>query len=116
MTAHQQVVIALPAQPRLALSPEEAAAAIGTSRDFFDLHVLPELRVVRRGRKVLVPVRELERWLVESGALTLEVGNDPGYGNRRRRRSTWKRGRARQCCASATRGTRLLITTVAGQW
>jgi excisionase family DNA binding protein len=57
---------------RLALTPAEAAEAIGVSRDFFDEHVLPELRVVRRGRKVLVPVSELERWLVESAALTLE--------------------------------------------
>jgi len=28
-----------------------------------DEHVRPELRVVRRGRKVLVPVRKLECWL-----------------------------------------------------
>jgi len=56
---------------RLALSPDEAAAAIGVSRDFFDAHVLAELRVIRRGRKVLVPVRELERWLEESAARTL---------------------------------------------
>jgi integrase len=37
--------------------------SIGVSVDFFDEHVRPELRVVRRGRKVLVPVLELERWL-----------------------------------------------------
>ncbi len=48
---------------RLALTPAEAAAALGVSRDFFDQHVLPELRVVRRGRRRLIPVRELERWL-----------------------------------------------------
>jgi hypothetical protein len=59
--------------PRIALSPVDAAGALGVSRDFFDEHVLPELRVTRRGRLVLVPVRELERWLVESGALTLEA-------------------------------------------
>jgi hypothetical protein len=47
----------------LALRPDAAAAALGVSRDFFDKHVLPELRVVRRGRRRLVPVRELERWL-----------------------------------------------------
>jgi hypothetical protein len=50
-----------------------AAAAIGCSRDFFDEHVRPELRVVRRGAKVLVPVRELERWLERSAALTLDA-------------------------------------------
>jgi hypothetical protein len=58
---------------RLALTPVEAAAAISVSRDFFDEHVLPELRVVRRGRKVLVSVRELDRWLERSAALTLEA-------------------------------------------
>jgi excisionase family DNA binding protein len=56
---------------RLALLPVEAAAALGVSRDFLDDHVLPELRVVRRGRKVLIPVAELERWLEREAALTL---------------------------------------------
>jgi excisionase family DNA binding protein len=63
---------------RLALSPDEAAAAVGVSRDFFDQHVAPELRIVRRGRRRLVPVRELERWLEESAALTLAVERLPG--------------------------------------
>ncbi len=47
----------------LSVKPVEAARLLGCSRDFFDEHVLPELRVVRRGRLVLVAVRELERWL-----------------------------------------------------
>jgi len=47
---------------RLTLSPQEAADALGVSRDFFDEHVKPELRVVRRGRLVLVPAREREEW------------------------------------------------------
>ena len=64
------------APTRLALAPDEAAAALSVSRDFFDEHVLPELRVVRRGRRRLVSVRELERWLDESAsrALPSEVG------------------------------------------
>jgi excisionase family DNA binding protein len=49
--------------PRLALTIEEACAALGCSWDFWREHVAPEVRVVRRGRKKLVPVRELERWL-----------------------------------------------------
>jgi excisionase family DNA binding protein len=57
---------------RLALSPVEAAESIGCSRDFFDEHVLPELRVVRRGRKVLIPTAELQRWLEREAALTLQ--------------------------------------------
>lgn len=58
---------------RLALNPVEAAAALGCSRDFFDRHILGELRVVRRGAKVLVPVAVLEAWLAREAALTLEI-------------------------------------------
>ena len=58
--------------PRLALSPDEAASAIGVSRDFLDEHITPELRIVRRGRRRLIPVRELERWLSEAAARTLD--------------------------------------------
>jgi excisionase family DNA binding protein len=49
--------------PRIALTPAEAAAAIGVGPDFFDQHVATELRIIRRGRKRLVPVRELEQWV-----------------------------------------------------
>ena len=59
--------------PRLALTPTEAAAAIGCSRAFFDEHVLPELRVVRRSKLIFIPVVEVERWLSRSAALTLEA-------------------------------------------
>ena len=54
--------------PRLALRREEAAAAIGVSVDHFDTAVRPELRAVRRGRVVVYPVRELERWLEKNAA------------------------------------------------
>jgi hypothetical protein len=57
---------------RLALSPDEAAAALGVSRDYLDEHIGPDLRWVRRGRRKLVAVRELQRWLDESAARTLE--------------------------------------------
>jgi hypothetical protein len=57
----------LPASiPRIALTPPEAAAAIGVGPDFFDVNVAPQLRLIRRGRKRLVPVSELERWVAES--------------------------------------------------
>jgi excisionase family DNA binding protein len=59
--------------PRLALRPDEAAASLGVSRDFFDEHVAPQLRTVRHGRLRMVPVRELERWLEREAALTLEA-------------------------------------------
>jgi hypothetical protein len=63
-----------PIPPRLALRcPHEAADALGVSPDFFDEHVRPELRLVRRGRLVFVAVAELERWLESSAARTLEA-------------------------------------------
>lgn len=58
--------------PRLALSKPEAAAALGVRVDTLERHVLPELRVVRRGRLVLIPVAEIERWLDRNAAVTLE--------------------------------------------
>lgn len=58
--------------PRLALSLDEAASALGVSRDYFDEHVRPELKVVRRGRKILIPVIELERWLERSASRALD--------------------------------------------
>lgn len=57
--------------PRVALTPPEAAASIGVGEDFFSENVRPELRLIRRGRKVLVPITELERWVEENAALTL---------------------------------------------
>jgi hypothetical protein len=57
---------------RLALTRSEAAAAIGVSLDSFERYVQPELRLVRRGRLRLVPIRELERWLDREAALTLD--------------------------------------------
>lgn len=50
---------------RLALSPAEAAKAIGCSRTFFDDHVGPHLRMARIGRRKFVPVSELARWMDE---------------------------------------------------
>jgi excisionase family DNA binding protein len=64
---------------RLALSPNEAAAALGVSRDFLDHHVMPKLRVVRLGRRRLIPVHELERWLEREAAFAVDarLGNRP---------------------------------------
>ena len=62
------------ARVRLAFSKAEAAESLGCSVDFLDEHVLPELRVVRRGRRVFVAVAELQRWLEREAALTLEGG------------------------------------------
>jgi excisionase family DNA binding protein len=56
--------------PPLAVSPDEAAAMLGVSRDYFDEHVIGDLRVVRVGRRILVPVAELKRWLTRHAART----------------------------------------------
>ena len=56
---------------RLALTPNEAAAALGCSRDFVDRHIGPELHWVWRGRLKFVAIAELEDWLRRSAALTL---------------------------------------------
>jgi hypothetical protein len=56
------------AVPALALRPEQAASALGVSRSFFFAEILPELRVVRRGRLRLVPLRSLEEWIERNAA------------------------------------------------
>lgn len=63
-----------PPSPRVALRIEEAASALGVSRDHFDRYVRPELRLVRLGRVQLVAVAELERWLDRAAARPLEGG------------------------------------------
>jgi excisionase family DNA binding protein len=57
--------------PRLALSKAEAAAALGVSVDFLEDHILGELPVVRVGRRRLIPITELERWLEAHAARAL---------------------------------------------
>jgi hypothetical protein len=57
--------------PRLALSKTEASDALGVSVDYFEDHIQPELRIIYRGRRRLIPVREIERWLDENATRTL---------------------------------------------
>jgi hypothetical protein len=57
--------------PRLTLTKAEAAHALGVSDDHLCRHVLPDLRVIRSGRLVLIPIRELERWCDENAAYPL---------------------------------------------
>ncbi len=60
------------ADRRLALSKQQAAEALGVSVDFLEDHVLPELRVVRVGRRRLIPIVELERWLERHASRAIE--------------------------------------------
>jgi hypothetical protein len=60
-----------PPAHRLAMTRAEAASALGVSINSFERHVQPELRIVRRGKLRLIPVREIERWLEENAEWTL---------------------------------------------
>lgn len=59
------------ATPRLALTIDEAARSLGISRDHFERHVMPDLRIVRSGRRRLIPVSELNRWLDQQATTAL---------------------------------------------
>ena len=56
---------------RLAVTRAEAARSLGVSINSFERHVQPELKIVRRGKLRLIPVREIERWLEENAEWTL---------------------------------------------
>lgn len=58
--------------PRLALTPTEAAAALGMGLTSFKKYVQPNVRVVRRGKLRVIPVIELERWAEENAELVLD--------------------------------------------
>jgi excisionase family DNA binding protein len=53
---------------RVTLTHAEAAAALGVSRDFFDEHLLRDIPHIRRGRRRLFPLAQLERWAEEASA------------------------------------------------
>lgn len=57
--------------PRLALTPAEAASALGCSQEFFRENVDAELPWARRGRKRFVGVAALERWVADNSRPTL---------------------------------------------
>lgn len=55
--------------PRVALTVEESAAALGCSPSHFKRHIQPFVRLVYSGGCRLVPVAELERWARENATL-----------------------------------------------
>lgn len=62
---------------RLAVSPDEAAEMLSVSRSTFDREIRYEVRVVRLGRRIVIPVAELQRYLAENAARVLD---DPRIG------------------------------------
>jgi len=94
------------AVPRLALTKAEAAEALGVSVDFFEDHIMCELRIVRRGRRRLIPVTELVRWLESSADRALPEPRDMRRGNETGRRRAAPPPRAR-CPASSGRSGRV---------
>ena len=87
MTARSPRASILP----LALTPARAAAALDMSEDHFREHVGPELRWIRRGRKRVVAVAELDRWLERNASRALD---SPRPGRSRSGRTTSPSDRA----------------------
>ena len=56
----------------LTLTATKAAERLGVSSGFFKCYVLPELRVIRKGSRVSVPLSELERWINRNMARTVD--------------------------------------------
>jgi hypothetical protein len=57
--------------PRVALTREESAAALGMGLTSFEAYVQPHVRIIRRGRLRLVPLSELARWAESNADATL---------------------------------------------
>jgi excisionase family DNA binding protein len=57
---------ARPIVPMLLLSKAEAAEALSMSVDHFERHVQRDLRLIRSGRLVLVPLAELQGWVEQN--------------------------------------------------
>jgi hypothetical protein len=46
----------------------EACKSLGVDEAFFRAYILPEIKVVRVGRRTIIPVVEIYRWLERPGA------------------------------------------------
>ena len=57
--------------PRVALTRNEAASALGIGLDSFERYVQPHVRIIRWGRMRLVPVAELRRFADEAASSTI---------------------------------------------
>lgn len=59
--------------PRLALSVDEACQALGVGWDFWSEHVAPTVPIVRKGRRKMIPVASLEKWLAENAEVVADA-------------------------------------------
>lgn len=60
---YRMIATFLAESQRFAFNRQEAADRFGVSVEFFDEHIAPEIRSVRRGRRLLYPAAELIHWL-----------------------------------------------------
>ena len=58
---------------QVTLRVDDAAASLGVSRDSFEEHVMPHLKIVRVGRLKLIPIYELERWVEENAVRRMDA-------------------------------------------
>jgi len=63
--------------PVLALSVDEACEALGVSWKTWQEHVASEVRIVRLGRRKLIAVSELQRFMDERGERILDAIQPP---------------------------------------
>ncbi len=71
--AARPLVLTLPdLSGRVTLSRAEAANALGVSVDTLDKRVIPELRTITKGGRVLIPVDALREWAASSSARALK--------------------------------------------
>jgi hypothetical protein len=85
---------------RLALTPAEAARALGCSRDFFDKHIGPELRWVRRGRPEVRRNRRGRRLVAPECCIHTRARVSAGSHNRDSAQRCCKVEGARHLCAT----------------
>jgi excisionase family DNA binding protein len=71
-----------PSALRLLLSVGDAAHALAMSRSTFYASVICDIRVVRVGRRQLVPISELQRWIEANACQPLD-GSEIGTSYRR---------------------------------
>jgi hypothetical protein len=66
-------LVSAPRTPTLALTVEQACEALSVSWDTWNAHIAPDVRIVRIGRRKLIAVAELCRWLDAHGESAREA-------------------------------------------